>query len=390
MGRMAPGSHGSRVNSQVPQRSRIRPWAFQRRVACPVLSVLSAVWIVGTGCISQTHIPFRGGQPSRPLRAALTIEPQRPPSGISVVADEDTHTHSVLRLYRPRPCGGSSGTELGALAYLSRAQGAKRWIVVLPIWGSSTYPSQKIVRWLLDGAHGESTNVLSIQGPVGLVRFASLKEATTEAEFMAEVAHTASCIDATAEDVRAFVDWILEQPDADPRRIGIVGFSLGGVVASLVMGRDPRIAAGVFVMAGGHLDEILAYCKWDEREVREHARAAFGWTPDELESAIKAPLSIVDPVLVTGNIDPADVLFIDSGHDGCIPRSARDDLWRALGEPERVTLGYDHKNSFLTMTFLGFNVTTRRIVGFLDNRLGTTAQPLSEAASGAHARGHAP
>jgi dienelactone hydrolase len=341
------------------------------------------------GCISQTHIPYRGDQSSRPLHAALPIEPQCPPSRISAVPVEGTRTHSVLELHRPRPCGASSETELGALAYLSRTQGPKRWIVVLPIWGSSTYPSKKIVHSLLDGAQGDRTNILWIQGPVGLIRFAALKEAVTEAEFMAEVARTASCIDATAEDVRAFVDWILQRPETDARRIGIAGFSTGGIVGSLVMGRDPRFAAGVFVMAGGHLDEILAYCKWDERLVREHASAAFGWNPEMLQSVIKPPLSIVDPVLVAGNIDPADVLFIDSGHDGCIPRSARDDLWQAMGQPERVTLGYDHKNSFLTMTFLGFDVTTRRIVRFLDDRLGAE-RPPQEAAGAAHATGHAP
>jgi dienelactone hydrolase len=336
-----------------------------------------------TACISQTHLPYRGGQSAWPLAAMTpTEEPRRAPA-ISAVPDEGTRTRAVLRLYRPRPCADSTEQELGAIAYMSRMKGPKRWVVVLPIWGSSTYPPQKIVSWLLSGKQEGRTNVLWIQGPVGLIRFAALRAAATEAEFMAEVARTASCIDATAQDVRAFIDWVMEQPDTDPLRIGIVGFSMGGIVGSLVMARDPRVAAGVFVMTGGHLDEILAYCKWDEREVREHVATAFGWTADELDRRIKAPLSSVDPVLVAGSIDPASVLYIDSGHDGCIPRSARDDLWKAMGQPERVTLGYDHKNSFLTMTFLGFNVTTRRIVAFLDRQLDTAEQPASQASSGA-------
>jgi pimeloyl-ACP methyl ester carboxylesterase len=357
--------------------------------AFPTLSLLPVLALLVAGCISQTHIPYRGDQSSRPLHAVLAIQFPPPPSRISAVPVEGTRTHSVLGLYRPRPCGGASETELGALAYLSRAGGSKRWVVVLPIWGSSTYPSKKTVHSLLEGEQGERTNVLWVQGPVSLIRFPALIEAATEADFMAEVGRTATCIDATAQDVRAFVDWILEQPDTDPRRIGIVGFSTGGIVGSLVMGRDPRLAAGVFVMVGGHLDEILAYCKWDERLVREHASAAFGWTPEMLQSVIKPPLSIVDPVLVAGSINPADVLYIDSGYDGCIPRSARDDLWYAMGQPERVTLGYDHKNSFLTMTFLGFDVTTRRIVRFLDDRLGAE-QPHQEAAGGANPTGDAP
>jgi dienelactone hydrolase len=167
----------------------------------------------------------------------------------------------------------------------------------------------------------------------------------------------------------------MEQPETDPRRVGIVGFSIGGIVGSLVMGRDQRLAAGVFVMVGGYLDEIIAHCKWGQREVREHAAKAFGWTTEKLKSVIKEPLSGVDPMRVADRIDPAAVLYIDSGYDRCIPRSCRDDLWRAMGEPERVTLGYDHRNSFLSMTFLGFDVTTRRIITFLDRRLAET-EPL--------------
>jgi hypothetical protein len=41
----------------------------------------------------------------------------------------------------------------------------------------------------------------------------------------------------------------------------------------------------------------------------------------------------------------------------------------AKGGPERVTLDYDHKTSFLSMTFLGFDRTTQRAVEFLDAKI---------------------
>jgi hypothetical protein len=342
------------------------PRAVGARVTVALLPALCAL---GASCISQTHTPYQGDPRPRLVQAALPARSERAHPGIVEVPADGTTTHAVLRLYRPQVCSNTHETELGAIAYLGRAPGPKRWVVVLPIWGSSTYPPRKVVRWLLTGPHGDATNVLWIQGRETLVRFDVLKHAATESAFLAEVSRTAACIDATVEDVHVFLDWTVQRPDTDPCRVGIVGFSLGASVASLVMGRDPRITTGVFVMVGGHLDEILAFCKWDEHEVREHAMAAFGWSLDQLKQNIKGPLAIVDPVLVAANIKPANVLFIDSGHDGCIPRSARDDLWLAMGRPERVTLGYDHKNSFLTMTFFGFDTTTRRIVAFLDSRL---------------------
>jgi hypothetical protein len=320
----------------------------------------------------------------------LPERPENPRPKILAVPAEGTRTHTVLRLFRPKPCGDPSENELGALAYLSRTPGAKRWVVVLPIWGSSTYPPKKTVRWLLNGKQGHQTNVLWIQGPERVVRYQAFKNTSTEAAFYEEVLRTASCIQATTEDVHTFIDWVMKRPETDPRRVGIVGFSVGGIVASSVMGRDPRLAAGVFVMVGGHMDEIMANCKWGQGEVREHAAKTFGWSAEKFQSVIKGPLSTVDPVRVAPSINPAAVLYIDSGYDGCIPQSCRDDLWRAMGEPERVTLGYDHRNSFLTMTFLGFDMTTRRIIDFLDRRLATTGEPRTTKANSTPITGKAP
>lgn len=389
MKRVRQGLQDVRVGSGMHHRSGLFLRTLHGCRSFP-LALFPALCILGASCISQTHTPYRGSQTARFFQVALPGRPENPRPTISEVPHEGTRTHAVMGLFRPKPCGDLSENELGALAYLTRTPGAKRWVIVLPIWGSSTYPSHRIIRRLLAGAQGSQTNVLWVQGPRSFVRSAAFKETATEAEFLAEVSRATSCIDAAVEDVGAFIDWVMERPETDPRRIGIVGFSIGGIVASLVMARDPRLAAGVFVMVGGHLDEILAYCKFKERKVREHAAVAFGWSTEKFQSVLKEPLSVVDPVLVAGRIDPAAVLYIDSGYDGCIPRSSRDDLWRAMGEPERITLGYDHKNSFLTMTFLGFDVTTRRIVAFLNRRLGRAEQLLPEKASTTATSGKAP
>ena len=279
--------------------------------------------------------------------------------------------HDVLKLYRPAPCGSSQDPQLGALAYVSRAPGAKRWVLVLPIWGSSTYPPRKLVTWLTHGSGGQGTNVLWIQDPAraNLIDYPSLRAAPSPEEFLAVLSRSADCIGAAAEDVRGWMDWVLQRPGADPRRVGLVGCSIGAMVGSLAMGRAGRFGAGVFVMGGGHLDEILSTCYGEEAEVRRHAAEVFGWSQEEFQREVAGPLAAVDPVAVAGNIDPEGVLFIDAGRDSCIPPSARDGLWEAMGRPERVTLDYDHKTSFLSMTFLGFDRTTQRVVEFLDAKL---------------------
>jgi pimeloyl-ACP methyl ester carboxylesterase len=46
-------------------------------------------------------------------------------------------------------------------------------------------------------------------------------------------------------DIRAGVDVLAARPDVDPRRIGVIGISLGGMEAIGAAGRDPRVAAVV-------------------------------------------------------------------------------------------------------------------------------------------------
>lgn len=47
-------------------------------------------------------------------------------------------------------------------------------------------------------------------------------------------------------DAVAALDWLAEQPGIDADRIGVLGISLGGCVAALLAGQDPRVKAAVF------------------------------------------------------------------------------------------------------------------------------------------------
>jgi len=49
----------------------------------------------------------------------------------------------------------------------------------------------------------------------------------------------------TVWDVMRLVDWLATRDDVDPRRIGLIGFSKGGIETYLAAAADPRIAAAV-------------------------------------------------------------------------------------------------------------------------------------------------
>src|SRR5438132_1321942 len=80
-------------------------------------------------------------------------------------------------------------------------------------------------------------------------------------------------------DVSVVVEWIMRQPDVDPRRIGVVGVSLGAIITHLTMGRDSRLSAGVAVLGAGDLPDLY------RRSILYrllHPSATRALTPEEL------------------------------------------------------------------------------------------------------------
>ncbi len=61
----------------------------------------------------------------------------------------------------------------------------------------------------------------------------------------------------TLKDYRALLDWAVQQPGIDARRVRAVGYSMGAQMALLLGGLDPRIEA-VAAMVPPHLDDKVA------------------------------------------------------------------------------------------------------------------------------------
>ena len=341
------------------------------------LLLLPALFLV-CGCLSQTRIAYRPGGSAAVRGPDVQRCGLSPEAGVLAAENGDTaFGHKVLNLYDASLRPACSDDRPEAVAYVSLRPGAKRWVVVLPIWGASDYPPKKTIRWLLKGRNGARTNILWVTNSGRILHFRGLLDARTPEAFSRALTLAAGEVNTTADRVAALVEWARQRPDTDQARMGIVGFSIGAIVASLVAGRDPRYAAVVLAMGGGELGEVLASCYGRERLVRDTAMARFGWSREEYAERVEEGLASIDPLYVAGHIDPATVLYIDARHDGCIPPASREALWEAMGRPERITIAYGHKSSFLSMTFLGLDVTTRRIVHFLDRRLGEPAPPAS-------------
>lgn len=335
------------------------------------------VWaLLLAGCMnSRIHVPYEPGGEGMlrtvASRADNPFEYKRDiiHPGNSVLSADETDTYRVRQLSFPSMGeNGQDGNLVTARYYQSKLPGRKKLVMVLPIWASYTYPSRVISEGVLERSRGD-TNVMMILGEKDLIDWPALREAPDESTFLNLMKRMAERLRTTVIDIRRLVDWAETQPDIDSRRIGVIGFSIGAMVAGAALVGEPRIAAGVLVMGGANPHEIFANCQWEPGAVRESALKRFGWTKDRYQAVLQSIFAPVNPARFPGAVDPRRVIIFDSYYDTCIPESSRQALWNAMGRPERISFLYDHRWSFLSMTPLGLNYMRREIYQFLGKTL---------------------
>ncbi|MDH3693096.1 MAG: hypothetical protein OER96_00805 [Gammaproteobacteria bacterium] len=340
-------------------------------------TVLSCVFI--TACVGRSHIPY---QPDNSSTAATDIASsqhfeytkQTVPFENHILR-EDESKYYILRHIR-LPSSGDNGQPENTMTlryYESKLPGRKGLVIVLPIWGSSIYPPKKITRSLIKKTKGR-LNIMWVEGPRQLFDWQQLKQSTNEDEFAVAVRKTTERLQTNVIDIRRLVDWSETQPDIDPQRIGLVGFSISAIAAALVLPHDQRFASSVLVMGAAQPSKMIALCYGRLAEVREIITERFNWTVEEYQTFVEKIYHDFDPAIYAGKSDPENILLIDARNDTCMPESARDAMWHALGKPERISINYGHKTSFLAMTPIGFNFLNGVIVKFLREHLDTDKQ----------------
>jgi pimeloyl-ACP methyl ester carboxylesterase len=128
-------------------------------------------------------------------------------------------------------------------------------------------------------------------------------------------------------DVRRAGCWLAARPCVDPRRLGVAGISLGGIVAALTAAVDPTINQGAFLLAGGDLSTIL----WMMPEGAPY-RAAWLESGRTLRD-LRALTDPFDPLTYADRLIGKRLLFIAGKVDEVIPPASTLQLWEAAGRP---------------------------------------------------------
>jgi hypothetical protein len=342
-----------------------------------VFARLLVLALLAAGCTYRLHYHHRSGPPrsSYQLAAerprAFGYERQSSRVELPDSCEQRTSDYCVTRFAYPSiGDNGQEGHRVQGRLYRSLAPGRKPLVVIVPIYGSSRVPSNILARRIRRAGEGW-WSVVVLEGREELFDWPAIGGAATRVALGRALDGAADRMRTAVIDLRRLLDWAERQPDLDPSRFGIAGFSIGAIVASLAMGVEPRFSAGVFLMGGGDLEEIFATCgQRDVKLARRSLYNRFGWDDQKLKEVSRPHFEVVNPVRYAYAVDPSEVLLFDSAIDRCIPRRSRIDLWEALGRPERISFYYHHKPAFLSMTPLGLNYTTRKIWHFLKRRLG--------------------
>ena len=154
--------------------------------------------------------------------------------------------------------------------FRAKRPGRKSLVVVMPIWGTSSYPPAKISTGYARRA-GNDTHVIWIYGNAPVFPWDELSSVPTEDGFRALARDSAERYRSAVSTCAASSIGRRTQPEIDASRIAFVGFSMSALVTATLLANEPRVSAGVLMMGAARFADIFSMCRNRAGDVREHA-----------------------------------------------------------------------------------------------------------------------
>jgi dienelactone hydrolase len=331
--------------------------------------------LVTLSCASYSYTPLNRSATIHPgtmpvQRSGIGPDHVLPPPVVSNHVVRSGSEYTLRRLSIPSVGdNGQADNVMTVRYYQGSGSGARPVVVVLPIWGISTYPPRAVSKKIRRASDG-AVHVLEVQGDEQIMRWTELHVAADEHAFLAAWEGSAERERVWIRDLRRLIDWTEGRPEIDSTSIGLVGFSHSSLTSVVLAAHDQRIAAVVLAMGPARAHELIARCQGRRTTpVQIIAESRFGWDADELERRLEPLFRGFSPVEYSGSFDPSRVLIFDARDDPCIFESARHDLWVAMGRPERYTIHASHRKAFYSMTILGGNWMQRKVWEFFERTL---------------------
>jgi dienelactone hydrolase len=122
--------------------------------------------------------------------------------------------------------------------------------------------------------------------------------------------------------------------------VGLVGFSLGGILAHVLMTLEP-LDLGMSVLAGGNVAGVV----WDGLLTRAYrlAMQAQGVT----RARLSALWTLGNATAYAARVKARRIVMINGRYDAVVPTRFTHELWQALGQPPIRWLAAGHITAFL-------------------------------------------
>ncbi len=143
------------------------------------------------------------------------------------------------------------------------------------------------------------------------------------------------------EDARAALRLLARYPRVDPRRLGVLGYSVGGWVALRLASEVPVAAAVVMAPALPRADGA-----GDARYLRKNARVLSIPRVEALWREYLRAAADDHPEVYLRRIAPAPLLFVQGSRDRLVPPAATTRLWSLAGEPKELLRFQNEEHEF--------------------------------------------
>ena len=232
------------------------------------------------------------------------------------------------------------------------------WFIPAP--GSRVAPALVIAH----GWGGNAETMLPLAGPLhragyALVIFDARNHGRSDPD-------TFSSMPRFAEDIDQIVDWLKLRPGVDPKRIGVLGHSVGAAAALLAASRRRDLAAVVSVAAFAHPGTVMRRLLASKRVpyvplgwyVLQYIQHVIGYRFDDI-----APLNTIGRVR-------CPVLLIHGSDDLVVPvADARALYARLQGQPGRLLVVDGSHDSYEDSPR-----QIEELISFLDDEMGASGQ----------------
>ena len=172
------------------------------------------------------------------------------------------------------------------------------------------------------------------------------------------IEQTMAGIRQTVLDCRCAAAWLEARKEVDPKRLGILGTSLGSFMSALTAAMEPRLGRVVLLLGGGGL--VDAFFEHPKAKPYIGFAQMLGLSKDRLRTLV-AP---ADPITYADSLKKRKLLLIAASRDDIVPPIASTMLWEATGKPKIIWLDATHVGAALYI----FDVIVPIVAHFKDGK----------------------